>query len=328
MSNCMDKLIYSKIYNNLKECSKLLIMILIIFGPTSLKLNAQTAYIGTGTSTQSYPFNALWGHSRSVSIYSSSELQNFGSISTLGWYVGTAHSTPIPIKIYLLETSSVLLTTESCTDLSSEATLVYDNTVVFCSEGLHTIDITDFNYSENNLMVICEANFGGTGTSQYPVFTYSESKNHLSLKKDHVNPTKEGCTNSFRPNIKIEIIPYSQETNLENPYHISIGEEDTSDSKEGRETISTNLNYHPIGNIYVYPNPFNNSIIVETSSTGIIPDKIDIVDLLGNVIFSYYPEENHNSEICLDLDENRKSGYYLLRVFFENNIVTTKVFKE
>ncbi|MCB5265143.1 MAG: hypothetical protein LHW41_02715 [Candidatus Cloacimonetes bacterium] len=61
--------------------------------------------IGSGTSTQRQPFDALYGFGRSADIYLASEINATGNITHLGWYVGLATSTSIPIKIYLTTTT-------------------------------------------------------------------------------------------------------------------------------------------------------------------------------------------------------------------------------
>jgi len=59
--------------------------------------------IGTGTSTQSYPFDVYYGYGRSVSLYTQAEVTQYGTISQLAWYVGTARATVCPTFCLLPE---------------------------------------------------------------------------------------------------------------------------------------------------------------------------------------------------------------------------------
>jgi hypothetical protein len=150
---------------------------------SGFSLSAQVT-IGTGTSTQSHPFNAFYGYGRSASVYTYTEIGSYGIITNLGWYVATAQSTSVPLKIYIKETSSTTLSANTWANMISGATLVYDASVSFSSTGWKTIDVADFTYSSNNLLILCEANYGGTGTSSYPLFRYSTAASkHMFLHK-------------------------------------------------------------------------------------------------------------------------------------------------
>ena len=165
-------------------------------------ISAQTVTIGTETTTQYHPFNALWGYGRSASIYAATEIGTTGNITTLAWNVSTSQTTSIPVKIYLKTTTATTLTSDSWATLTSGATLVYSGNIQFNATGWKTIDITDFLYCEDNLMVLCEANYGGYGASPIPSFYYSTSTNqHQYLTADNNAPTGTGTVNSSRPNI-------------------------------------------------------------------------------------------------------------------------------
>ncbi|MBK7096149.1 MAG: hypothetical protein IPH57_14325 [Saprospiraceae bacterium] len=162
--------------------------------------------IGTGTLTQRQPFGCYFGYERSASIYTSSEIGVNGTITTLGWYVGTAYSTNIPTKIYLKTTTSSTLTSSTWATMISGATLVYDATRNYTPTGWLTIDIIDYTYPGDNLLVLCETNYGGGGTSSYPVFRYSTATSqHQYWYQDNSAPTGSGTVNSNRPNIQLNI---------------------------------------------------------------------------------------------------------------------------
>jgi|GEM_PF-5033856 len=167
-----------------------------------------TVTIGSGTSTQMQPFGAWYGFERSASIYTSAEIGNFGMITHLAWYVDTAKSTSIPTKIYLKTTTSATLTASTWATMISGATEVYNANRTFTPIGWLSIDISNFLYSSNNLLVLCETNFGGSGsgTSSYPKFRYSSVSNtHQYWQRDNSVPTGNGFINSNRPNIKITL---------------------------------------------------------------------------------------------------------------------------
>ncbi len=177
-----------------------------------IKHGPNTVQIGTGTSTQTYPFYMNWGYTRSASIYQSSEINANGQILSLEWYVSTAAATNCPIKIYLkTTTSSTFASGSTWASLISGATLVYDNTNSFSTVGWKLITLTTpFNYSSGNLMVLCEANYGGTGISTYPSFQYTSTTPnyaHQYLYADNTPPTGTATTSYNRPNIKISFPP-------------------------------------------------------------------------------------------------------------------------
>ncbi len=164
--------------------------------------------IGNSTSTGTYPFYPYFGYSRSISIYKSTEIGSYGTINQLQWNVSTAAATNVPIKIYLKQVSSNIMIADTFANLLNNATLVYTGTLSFSPTGWKSINLTTpFNYNADNLMVLCEANFGGSGSSSYPYFYYttSLSGSHQTYTKDSNPPTGSGTIGTSRPNIKINI---------------------------------------------------------------------------------------------------------------------------
>ena len=180
--------------------------------PTTVAGNRQIlniTTIGTGTSNNGYPFYAYYGYSRSAAIYTAAEIGAAGIITHLGWNVATAQSTVIPSKIYLKITNDIVLTSQTWASLIDGATLVYDANVQYTPAGWKTLDITNFNYCTGNLMVLCEANYGGSGTSPYPYFYYTTTSDykHETFTADGSAPTSTGSLSKFRPNIQITKAP-------------------------------------------------------------------------------------------------------------------------
>jgi hypothetical protein len=172
-----------------------------------------TVTIGSGTASQPYPFNFFGGYARSASIYTSGEIGSAGVITSLGWEVVTADIESCPVKIYLELITDGTLYSIAWSDLISQATLVYDASASFPSPGWNTIDIADFVYMNNdgqNLLVLCEANYGGNGASSNPVFAFSLNPDqHETWQQYETPPTEPGAPDEYRPNIQISYFPLS-----------------------------------------------------------------------------------------------------------------------
>ncbi|MBM3435605.1 MAG: hypothetical protein FJY07_05225 [Bacteroidetes bacterium] len=212
----------------------LLLMALFLWAGSSW---AVTVTIGTGTSTQRQPFGMYWGYERSASIYTYAEMTTYGTITTIAWYVGTAQTTNCPTKIYLKTTTATTLTAQTWATMISGATTVYDATRNYTPSGWLIIDITDFNYSSDNLLVLCETNYGGGGTGTYPTFRYTSSTSrHEIWYADSSPPTGNGTVGSLRPNIQFNI---------------------TTTSPSLSAVPSTiNFGYVASGSTYEYPTPY------------------------------------------------------------------------
>lgn len=160
--------------------------------------------IGTGTNSQRQPFSPYFGYERSASLYTSAEIGTTGTITTLGWYVGTGQSTTVPSKIYLKTTTATTLTAGTWATLISGATLVYDASRTYTPSGWLAIDITDYIYFGDNLLVLCETNYGSDGNATYATFRYTTSTSrHEYWYQDNSAPTGNGSVNSQRPNIQV-----------------------------------------------------------------------------------------------------------------------------
>ena len=168
---------------------------------------ATTITIGTGGGnfTSRAAFSSSWGYSRAANLYTSSEIGYTGiTIATLAFNVQAAGTDNIPIKIYMKTTSSSIVPTSTTwATMISGATLVYNGSVTFNSTGWTTIDITDFNYSSDNLLVMCESNYGGSGGASNPSFYYTTSTNKNSYWRTDTSPplgTEDGT--DYRADIK------------------------------------------------------------------------------------------------------------------------------
>ena len=159
--------------------------------------------VGYGTSAQGQPFYAYWDYTRSAALYTSSDIGRTGTIATIDWYVNTAKTTSIPIKIYIKTTASSTLTADTWANMISGATLVYNSSRTFNTTGWYNIDISNYTYSSNNLLILVEANIG-TWSSDYPTFNYSSATScHQYWYQDDSAPTGNGSVNSSRPNVQL-----------------------------------------------------------------------------------------------------------------------------
>jgi gliding motility-associated-like protein len=162
--------------------------------------------VGTGTSTQIYPLGNWYGYERSAALYTKEEIGLFGALSSIAWEANLAGQGSRPIKIYLKETSEAVLTTGiTWNSITTDATLVYDGSVTPVL-GWNTFTLTNsFTYSgNNNLLVLVEANVGGSGStgSDGNQIRYSTAANkHRWWRDDGSAPTDNGTVSNNRPNV-------------------------------------------------------------------------------------------------------------------------------
>lgn len=263
--------------------------------------------VGTGTSTQGYPINCYYGYERSASIYTAAEIAKTGSISKLGWYPTLTTSYNVPIKIYVKHTTASTLTSTTWANLISGATLVYSGTMAGTTANTwkeFTLS-TAFNYTggSNNLMVLVETNYGGTGagtsTGARVRYTSATSK-HLYIRADNSAPTGNGTVSSYRPNVRITITSASQSQG--------------NSIDENIISLSENVN--------LFPNPTSGRITIESDGS---LKSIDVYSITGAKVYS-----NHNIEgsVSNEVDlTDFQNGFYLVVVSDGVNRHTIKVVK-
>ncbi|MFZ4411679.1 MAG: GEVED domain-containing protein [Bacteroidales bacterium] len=162
--------------------------------------------VGTGTTNQNYPFKSNADYAKSASIYIASAINRFGLITQLKWNVSAAQAAiPIPIKIYIKQTTSTVMIADNWANLTNGALLVYDGTQTFLTTGWNTINLTyPFNYSAGNLMVLCEAN-NVTAASASPSYYYTSGTTgtHQYFAS---SASTTGSLNAQRPNITLGFV--------------------------------------------------------------------------------------------------------------------------
>jgi hypothetical protein len=262
--------------------------------------------IGTGTSTQGYPVNCYYGYERSASIYTAAELGKVGSISKLAWYPTLTTSYNVPIKIYVKHTTASTLTATTWANSISGATLVYSGTMAGTTANAwkeFTLS-TAFNFTggSNNLLVLVETNYGGTGigssTGAAVRYTTATSK-HMYIRADNSAPTGNGTVSSYRPNIKVTI---------------------TTASKESR--IDVLENFTESISVSAYPNPTMGLVTIE--SNGEIKS-IEVYSVSGAKVYSNASLNSASNEVDLS---NFQNGVYVVVVNDGVTRHTMKVIKK
>lgn len=251
--------------------------------------------VGTGTSTQGYPINCYYGYERSSSIYTAAEIGKVGSISKLAWYPTLTTANNVPIKIYIKHTTATTLTATTWATSISGATLVYSGTMAGTTANAWKVfslsTAFDFTGGSNNLLVLVETNYGGTGagtsTGAAVRYTTATSK-HMYIRADNSAPTGSGTVTSYRPNIVITITTSSPSSKDENNNNII----------ESRDVT-----------ISAYPNPTKGKVTIESNGD---VKSIEIYSITGAKIFSK-PNILNSASNEVDLSEY-ENGLYILVV--------------
>ncbi len=258
---------------------------------TTLPDDVTEVTVGTGTSTQGYPINCYYGYERSASIYTAAEIGRVGSISKLSWYPTLTTTYNVPIKIYIKHTTASTITSATWATSISGATLVYSGTMAGTTANvwkLFTLS-TAFNYTggSNNLMVLVETNYGGTGagSSTGAAVRYSTATSkHMYVRADNSAPTAKGTVTSYRPNIKIS-------------FAAAKGEERNDLINESNSIVS------------VYPNPTRD--IATITSNGEVKS-IEVYSISGAKVYS---NSNITNSASNEVDlSNFQNGVYVVIV--------------
>ncbi len=185
----------------------ILVMAAALFAQTDIT-------IGTGTSYTYEPISSYYGYQRSAAIYTSAEIGGSGTINSIAYKAYNSVTKTIPIVVYMkMTTATTLAPAQSWPTLISGLTPVYSGNVTSSTAGTWTTITltTPFDYTGNNLEVLVESNYGGSGSSPYMQWYYSTAANlNQYIRKDYSAPTTEtGTVNSSRPNIQLNISNYT-----------------------------------------------------------------------------------------------------------------------
>ncbi|MEI7596358.1 MAG: hypothetical protein WCK02_11470 [Bacteroidota bacterium] len=193
--------------NIFKNIAIIFILVLSIF-----QTQAQSPKtIGTGTTDSRFqPIGAYYGYNRSACIYTAAQIGATNiTITHIGWQVASTGSASIPIKIYIKTTTATQPAADTWANYISGLTPVYNASYTFSATGYVSFDITDFSYTGNNLLILVETNYtgSGAGVGGYPYFeTTSSSTGWRTWFADSSPPTTTGsisASEGYLPNIKI-----------------------------------------------------------------------------------------------------------------------------
>ncbi|REC62601.1 hypothetical protein DRF65_09135 [Chryseobacterium pennae] len=187
------------------------VLIALLCMVVGLSIQAQTITIGTGTATQKYPLGVANGFERSASVYTAAEIAaaggTAGSILSLGWNSTSTFNIGIPLKIYIKAVPATTLTAQNWAAATTGATLLYSGTVGLVPTGWYTVPLQlPFTYNGvDNLMVLVETNYGGSGTfTTGAKLTYSSvPTGHMYIQGNTTAPTGNGTVTGNRPNIQM-----------------------------------------------------------------------------------------------------------------------------
>jgi|GEM_PF-4632889 hypothetical protein len=166
------------------------------------------------TTIERKPFGTYYGYERMAAIYTPAELGGSGDVKLIGFYMNTTGSpAPSPAKIYLKHTSSSTMSGSDFSVESSGATVVFDGTISSFPNNSWievTVPVGTFSYDGvSNLEVLVESNGGGSGTegSSDKAFRYHNAGGTMFQywQADGSPPTGNGYTDTYRPNLKIDI---------------------------------------------------------------------------------------------------------------------------
>lgn len=186
----------------------------------------------TGSATDRRPYGNFYGYERTAVIYKSADIGAVGTITSFGVYV-TASSSPAastPVKIYMKETTlnSFPASGDTFTSLQSTAKLVYSGNVlstdlVNSSWLTKTLDTAFFYSGTGNLMILVEANGGGSGietSSSAKSFRFNTTGNYTyqNWAKDSSPPPGKGTVSSTSMlNVQLNITPAALCTGIPTP---------------------------------------------------------------------------------------------------------------
>ena len=162
-----------------------------------------TITIGTGSSSQRHPWGMFFGYERSAALYTNAEIGSYGIITTIAWEVAGSSTSAAPTVLYLKTQASNTITANTWASFISGAAGYNLGSADFTATGWDGWNL-NYNYSSGNLLVLCETNYGGGGTSSYPTFYNSTYANqHAWISQDNSAPTGSLAVNSNRPNLGI-----------------------------------------------------------------------------------------------------------------------------
>ena len=195
----------------------LFILLTFCMSICSLQLSAQDIVeIGDGTSTTYYgPFNSLWGYSFVEQIYTASEINMSGSITSISFNKSSGTAQTNSIVVYMKNVSRSSFSGNTDYETVTAADIVYQGSWAIPASGWTTITLDNpFAYDGTSNLMIAIHEYTSGYTTQY--FYYTTATNSLiSFHSDSSDPNPYSLgsysgtiyTQSSRPNIRIAIDP-------------------------------------------------------------------------------------------------------------------------
>ena len=196
----------------------LFILLTLCMSICSLQLSAQDIVeIGNGTSTTYYgPFNSLWGYSFVEQIYTASEINMSGSITSISFNKSSGTAQTNSIVVYMKNVSRSSFSGNTDYETVTAADIVYQGSWAIPSSGWTTITLDNpFAYDGTSNLMIAVHEYTSGYSTQYFYYTSTTNYSIISFHSDSADPnpyslgsyTGTVYTQSYRPNIRIAIDP-------------------------------------------------------------------------------------------------------------------------
>ena len=196
----------------------LFILLTFCMSICSLQLSAQDIVeIGNGTSTTYYgPFNSLWGYSFVEQIYTASEINMSGSITSISFNKSSGTAQTNSIVVYMKNVSRSSFSDNTDYETVTAADIVYQGSWAIPSSGWTTITLDNpFAYDGTSNLMIAVHEYTSGYSTQYFYYTSTTNYSMISFHSDSADPnpyslgsyTGTVYTQSNRPNIRIAIDP-------------------------------------------------------------------------------------------------------------------------
>ena len=196
----------------------LFILLTFCMSICSLQLSAQDIVeIGNGTSTTYYgPFNSLWGYSFVEQIYTASEINMSGSITSISFNKSSGTAQTNSIVVYMKNVSRSSFSGNTDYETVTAADIVYQGSWAIPSSGWTTITLDNpFAYDGTSNLMIAVHEYTSGYSTQYFYYTSTTNYSMISFHSDSADPnpyslgsyTGTVYTQSNRPNIRIAIDP-------------------------------------------------------------------------------------------------------------------------
>ncbi len=191
-----------------------------------------TVTIGSsGGSDYHVSLSSFYGYIRNANLYTAAEVGATGiSISSIQVNVQASSSNAIPLRVLMKTTASSSLTADTWANTISGATEVFNSSITAPNAtGWKTITLsTPYTYSSDNLIILIECNYGGTGSGLAKTYYTTASNKHLQIYQDNSAPTGSMTLNGNRADVKITYTSAAKAEPTNQPTSFAVGTATTS----------------------------------------------------------------------------------------------------